>query len=152
MPWVPSPSSSVKIQIMDGKVCLRCDCKTLLGDVNKLFVFKLPQGNFPANDLNFYWRWRWWVRIQAIFLNLFDFNSWCCWQLAQTHTLNTCTRLKAALHGFLHPQALKSTIRSTMIFIVGPCLVMGSKCRITLTRNFFFLRILPTGWVHKCAL
>ena len=33
-----SPSSpSLKIQIMDGNVCLRCEGKTLLGDVNKLF-------------------------------------------------------------------------------------------------------------------
>ena len=37
---IPSPSPSVKIQIMGGKVCLRCKSKTLLGDVNKLFVFK----------------------------------------------------------------------------------------------------------------
>ena len=37
---IPSPSPSVKIQIMGGKVCLRCKGKTLLGDVNKLFVFK----------------------------------------------------------------------------------------------------------------
>ena len=28
---IPSPSPSVKIQIMGGKVCLRCKCKTLLG-------------------------------------------------------------------------------------------------------------------------
>ena len=33
-----------------------------------------PQANFPANDLNFHWRWRrWWDQIQAIFLNLFSF-------------------------------------------------------------------------------
>ena len=37
---LPSPSLSVKIQIMGGKVCLRCKGETLLGDVNKLFVFK----------------------------------------------------------------------------------------------------------------
>ena len=37
---IPSPSPSVKIQIMGRKVCLRCIGKTLLGDVNKLFVFK----------------------------------------------------------------------------------------------------------------
>ena len=36
---IPSPSPSVKIQIMGRKVCLRCKGKTLLGDVNKLFVF-----------------------------------------------------------------------------------------------------------------
>ena len=30
------PSPSVKIQIMSGKVCLRCEGKTLLGIVNKL--------------------------------------------------------------------------------------------------------------------
>ena len=33
---IPSPSPSVKIQIMSGKVCLRCKSKTLLGIVNKL--------------------------------------------------------------------------------------------------------------------
>ena len=33
----------------------------------------LPQGNFPAHDLNFHWRWR--NQIQAIFLNLFYFKS-----------------------------------------------------------------------------
>ena len=35
---IPSPSPSVKIQIMGGKVCLSCKAKTLLGIVNKLFV------------------------------------------------------------------------------------------------------------------
>ena len=33
-----SPLPSVKIQIMDGKVCLRCNGKTLLDAVNKSFV------------------------------------------------------------------------------------------------------------------
>ena len=37
---IPSPSPSVKIQIMGGKVYLRCKGKTLLGIVNKLFTFK----------------------------------------------------------------------------------------------------------------
>jgi hypothetical protein len=37
---ISSPSSSVKIQIMDGKVCLRRKGKTLLGIVNKLLVLK----------------------------------------------------------------------------------------------------------------
>ena len=35
-----SPSPSVKIQIMGGKVCLRCKGKTLLGVVNKLLKTK----------------------------------------------------------------------------------------------------------------
>jgi hypothetical protein len=34
------PSPSVKIQIMDGKVCLRYKGKTLLGIVNKLLKTK----------------------------------------------------------------------------------------------------------------
>ena len=34
--WIPSPSPSVKIQIMGGKVCLRCKGRSLLGVVNKL--------------------------------------------------------------------------------------------------------------------
>jgi hypothetical protein len=38
---IPSPSPSVKIQIIGGKVCLRCEGKTLLGIVNKLcFCFQ----------------------------------------------------------------------------------------------------------------
>ena len=62
---ISSPSPSVKIQIMGGKVCLRCKGKTLLGVVNKLLKAKfvditqqcfalLPQLNFPANNLNFH--------------------------------------------------------------------------------------------------
>ena len=55
---IPSPSLSVTIQIMGGKVC-----KELLGIVNKKFVditqqcfALLLQVNFLANDLNFHWR------------------------------------------------------------------------------------------------
>ena len=54
---IPSPSPSVKIQIMDGKVCLRCKGKTLLGFCFKMFVditqqcFPLPQANSPPNNL-----------------------------------------------------------------------------------------------------
>ena len=33
----------------------------------------LPQVNFPANNLNFHWRWR--DGIQDIFLNIFYFNQ-----------------------------------------------------------------------------
>jgi hypothetical protein len=35
---IPTPSPSVKIQIMGGKVCLRFKGKTLLGVVNKLLI------------------------------------------------------------------------------------------------------------------
>ena len=68
---ISSPSPSMKIQIMCGKVCLRCKGKSLLDVVNKFFVFKsllttpsnvlplhlkpgLPQANFPAHILNFH--------------------------------------------------------------------------------------------------
>ena len=37
---IPSHSPSMKIQIMGGKVCLRCKGKTLLGTVNKLLFSK----------------------------------------------------------------------------------------------------------------
>ena len=36
---IPSPSSSVKIQITGRKGCLKCKGKTLLGVFNQLFVF-----------------------------------------------------------------------------------------------------------------
>jgi hypothetical protein len=38
--FIPSPSPSVKIQIMGGKVCLMCKGKTLLGIVNELLKTK----------------------------------------------------------------------------------------------------------------
>ena len=57
---IPSPPLPVKIQINGGKA----KGKTLLGDVNKLFVSKslltmpsnvfTPQANFPANNFNFH--------------------------------------------------------------------------------------------------
>ena len=37
---IPSPSPSVKIQIMGGKVCLMCTGKTFLGVVNKHLKIK----------------------------------------------------------------------------------------------------------------
>ena len=59
---IPSPSSLVKIQIMSGKVCLKCKGKTLLDIVNKHFktkslltyVLAYYQVNYPAYNLNFY--------------------------------------------------------------------------------------------------
>jgi hypothetical protein len=55
------PSPSVKIQIMGGKVWLRCKGKTLLGDVNKPLNTKsllthpamVCLYTFPAHNLNF---------------------------------------------------------------------------------------------------
>ena len=50
---IPSPSPSVKIQIMGGKVCLRCKGKTLLGVVNKLLKTKslliMPSNVLPLH-------------------------------------------------------------------------------------------------------
>ena len=55
---------SVKIQIIGGKICLRCKCETLLGVVNKLLKTKsllmtpcnvlpvMSQANFPDHNLN----------------------------------------------------------------------------------------------------
>merc|ERR1712051_852792 len=50
---MPSPSPSVKIQIMGGKVCLRCKGKTLLGVVNKLLKTKSLLTS-PSNVLPHY--------------------------------------------------------------------------------------------------
>ena len=47
------PSPSVKIQIMGGKVCLRCKGKTLLGVVNKLLKTKSLLTS-PSNVLPYY--------------------------------------------------------------------------------------------------
>ena len=50
---IPSPSPSVKIQIMSGKVCLRCEGRTLLGTVNKLLKTKSLLTS-PSNVLPYY--------------------------------------------------------------------------------------------------
>ena len=39
-------------------------------NTQQCFAFT-PQANFPAHNLNFQWRWRWWDQMQAIVLNLF---------------------------------------------------------------------------------
>ena len=61
---IPSPLLSVNIQIMGSKVYLRCKGKKLLGYCQQIFANKkfvditqqcfalLPQGKFPANNLN----------------------------------------------------------------------------------------------------
>ena len=50
---IPSPSPSVKNQIMSRKVCLRCKVKTLLGIVNKLLKTKSLLTS-PSNVLPYY--------------------------------------------------------------------------------------------------
>jgi hypothetical protein len=50
---ISSPSFSVKIQIMGGKVCLACKGKTLLGVVNKLLKTKSLLTS-PSNVLPYY--------------------------------------------------------------------------------------------------
>ena len=50
---IPSPAPSVKIQIMGGKVGLRCKGKTLLGDDNKLCWTKSLLTT-PSNVLPYY--------------------------------------------------------------------------------------------------
>ena len=42
-------------------------------DITQQCFALLPQVNFPSNNLNFQWSWRWWDWIQAIFLNIFYF-------------------------------------------------------------------------------
>ena len=51
--FIPSPSSSVKIQIMGGKVCLMCKGKTFLGVVNKLLKTTSLLTS-PSNVLPYY--------------------------------------------------------------------------------------------------
>ena len=120
MDSIPSPSLSLKIQIMGGKVCLRCKGKhcwalstniwkqkkvaspsnvlpyqslyflrrhpspliwryvlnvKLTVKISSVFVAFLKNINFPTDNLNFPWTWRWCDQIQAIFLNLFYFIS-----------------------------------------------------------------------------
>ena len=50
---IPSPSPSVKIQIMGGKVCLWCKGKKLLGVVNKRLKTKSLVTS-PSNVLPYY--------------------------------------------------------------------------------------------------
>ena len=50
---IPSPSPSMKIQIMGGKICFRCKGKTLLGIVNKNLKAKRLLTS-PSNALPYY--------------------------------------------------------------------------------------------------
>jgi hypothetical protein len=51
--FIPSPSLSMKIQIMGGKVYLRCKGNTLLGLFNKLLKTKSLLTS-PSNVLPYY--------------------------------------------------------------------------------------------------
>ena len=74
-------SPSVKIQIKGGKFtwgvkaryCWELSTNILYSKVcwQHPVLFCL----YPAHNLNFHWRWRWWDRIQAIYLNLFYFTN-----------------------------------------------------------------------------
>ena len=50
---IPSRSPSVKIQVMGGKICLRCKGKTLQGIVNKILKTKMLLTS-PSNVLPYY--------------------------------------------------------------------------------------------------
>ena len=71
---MPSPSPSVKIEIIGGKVCLRqniagqqtFESKKFVKNTQQWFAL-LPQLIFPTNNLNFHWRWRWWDWIQTVY-------------------------------------------------------------------------------------
>ena len=53
---IQSPLPSVRIQIMGGKVCLRCKGKTLLGAVNTLLKTKSLL-TLPSNVLPYYFKY-----------------------------------------------------------------------------------------------
>ena len=78
MDSISSPSPSLKIQIMGGKVCLSCEKQNIAGCCQQTFEYKtfvtLPSNVLPLCfnklsrlNLNFHWRWRWWDRFHAIF-------------------------------------------------------------------------------------
>ena len=51
---ISSPSPSVEIQIMGGKVCLRCKgLQKFVDNAQQCFAFK-PRANFSMHDLNFH--------------------------------------------------------------------------------------------------
>ena len=47
--------------------------KKFVDNAQQCFAFT-PPAKFPAHNLNFHWRWRWWDQIQATFYNLFYFT------------------------------------------------------------------------------
>ena len=78
---ISSPSYSMKIQIMDRKVCLRRKKANIAGHWRQTFCIQKHPAmfvlyTFPNHNLNF--QWRWWHRIRAIFLNLFYFTDVLC--------------------------------------------------------------------------
>ena len=51
--------------------CQQTFCfQKFVDNAQQCFAFT-PQTNFPARNLNFCWRWRWWDHIQATFWNIF---------------------------------------------------------------------------------
>ena len=97
----------MKIQIMGRKVCLRRKGKTLLCIVNKLLKTKSQHlamfclYTFPAHNLTFHLRWRWWDQIKTIFSNLFYFsNTFSPLKKIPFYSANTMTKSHKKFLGF----------------------------------------------------
>ena len=81
----------------------------------------LPQVNFHANNLNFHWRWRWWDRIQAIFLNLFYFNFsinfLTYWQNYLDTRISKCSRSGRVVRNYIW----EAKIRQNFLILTSKC-------------------------------
>ena len=73
---IPSPSPSLKIQILAAKFTWGAKAKhwcpqtfgfqKFVDNAQQCFAFT-HQANSPAHNFNVHWRWRWWDQIQVTF-------------------------------------------------------------------------------------
>ena len=79
---LPLCSRPITSTIKNFRSCLQLNCKILISMsicMSKIIVI------FPAHNLNFHWRWRWWDQIQATFQNLFYFNFFTSLKVHPSH-------------------------------------------------------------------
>ena len=74
--------------------------KKKIVDITQQCFALLPQVTFHDNNLNFYWRWRWWYRIQAIFLNIFYFS---CLKMVWTHPNRPLCSTGPTIYSYTRP-------------------------------------------------
>ena len=119
--------------------CQQWCFKKFVENALQCFSF-IPQANFPTNNLNFRWMWRWWVRIKATFSNLFYFkaNGFCSKDYPAMNEV--AAELKWDLRSQIHPTVTQTASEpqtvSTIDFFLQNCKNRKRKyLRFMATRN-----------------
>ena len=102
-----------------------------------------PQTNFPAHSLNFHWRW--WDRLQAIFLNHFYFNP----MTPKTYRVHLITKVLIC-SSFKNFNSSKFNFSTVVVRLLTKKLTDSSKSSVFLRLiSFNATHLLQIPWIDS---